>query len=449
MIVGMYKLPTLRFADLSQSVYYTNTMATTFGIAGRRLELPPSLCFYKIIVTHGDYILEYVVATTQLFNIYTGEVEEQYTGRRHRDISRVHLAPISLKLIGNPDCHNYLFVSPISYILDNCGSPEYLNLSNNIEFSNPPTQLTDGTYRPMTTDDTTGGYSISHLIHKINLARMNNNEEIPHPTYALDLSRLEPSPFGMGNTDNDIKFVLTINDLQLLSQLFYTIHASGTSLNAWLPELDMCSERFRCLHDIMWQEPVFCQFASTPSIVPWGKLTPYIGRNHTLTHLNLAMSGVNNHISVLDTTRLLDASMSEYHVFRIPILIDVVMHSPLAELDITTTVTNTGGSARQFGSNKIHTHITMATNWNGSEAIVQPLLVQRLEYMAQYMATVYDTTKLSIRLFKNFLDEVILEVVRDGLEDIHYIPLWYYNLSSPTVVNHTITSSIMNALVNR
>ena len=40
--------------------------------------MPAALAFYKIIVQHGEYILEYVVATSQEFGIpFTGNLKNE------------------------------------------------------------------------------------------------------------------------------------------------------------------------------------------------------------------------------------------------------------------------------------------------------------------------------------------------------------------------------------
>ena len=432
MIIGLVKLP-----DRSHIEVYANIINTSFGQAGRNVLTSSALSFYKMIVTHGVYILEYVMATTQDFNSSFSVIKERVSGLTYTDPRVIHLCPISVKLIGPDYCDNFLFVESISYLLMFGGPPvDEFGRCTVTEFSNPPTYLSNTGPCSMSAEDLSGAITIQTLLSKLTDNLENAPKEIPDYVYSLNLNHV--SSLLTDNVSNkiDIDRLLAVNDIGFFSWIFESLEMSKKQIqNGWYPVLPdthgaVNTDRFDMIHKMLLAEPVLGACIKTPSVINLWSLRPYFANVSSFQMYEALAANYNTNFPFNDI-KILDTNWPEFKTFDIRALVEATMYSNNTDVDIIVEngIAKSNVSCNWFGSvsSSCHSNISSA-------------LVNIRNIIAQHTRT----SNIVIKFNKNWLDEIWLSVAIDGSETWYYIPIWYYNLSSPCAINDTLLSSVQS-----
>lgn len=436
MITSIIRLP-----DRWQLGSYANTILTPFGTAGRLIETSPALAFYKIVVTHGQYIIEYIVASTQNFDSSFRGMEERATGQIFTSPELINVAPISMKLITPEVCDNYLFVEPMNYLLTFCGTINWNDRDHVplVTFSSPPNALTAPSYCEMCDTDMTGTVSMNTLVELLG-EHFEPDVEVPMYTHVIDLGYLMPILRDNKNGKLEIKHIITVNDYGIYRWLFDTLALAKEYISKdqypLLPDVNfsLLRERFDTVKSIILSEPLCGAFANTPSLVNLWAYRSYFAHPHTLQ----MYTGMANDTIAIDAAAddqheigTIDSRSEEFSTFNIRGLIDAVIYSPVTNIDLTATMNNVT--------------TTLAIGWFGEiEECKYGGIKNWLRALVNTLSLSCKTTDVIIRFNKNWLDEIRFNIYINGKETSYYIPMWYYNLSSPYAINDTLITSMSN-----
>lgn len=407
----------VRLTDLNLAKPYYNQIPTKAGVCGRSVT-PAPLFFYKILVKYGWWVLEYVVATSQEFEVPYTSLKEKISGIVYRDRDLINFAPISLKLINLKDnvCNNYLFVEPISYILTYSGN----NLSEpTLEFSKFPSSISEPPLSPMTHDDYCFTISLNEFIRHTDMSLLS---DMPVETHTLDLRKAMDGLMGTSSRNNDILDRVTINDIYMMEHMLNNTSPGG--MQHIYPAL---RDHVRPLIELMPVDPVLRAFIRTPSTVRLSEIYPYIDMRNCEMYGSMAR----NYIDPVISPYPLDRSNKAFQDLLIDELVWDIQGAPIVDLNLSISVPE-----------RVQTNL--ATTWNGvADMGIDAGLKAYLARLHNQLARIYGTNNLSINLNKNWLDEISLEIVSNRGIELYTVPLWLYNLSSPCAINATVVSAVL------
>lgn len=435
MITAIYKLPDL---SVFGNRKYSNRMLTAYGLAGRSVDMPAGLKFYKFIVTHGECVLEYVFATTQEWDANGGTIFECYSGITYNyDASDISLVPVSVKMMlpsngvsSFMNVNSYLFADTVSYALYSLGADP----SNRIEMFDPPNSFTSDLWYPMVEDQATGGISMDTLLER--LSSFDKHMNIPYPTYSLDLTKVVEGSNVPGSRDGfeTFKALLCLNDLSTFNHIFSNI-LYASKYNSSIMGHDMLDVRYNAIYNVLYSEPVLAECMSTSSVVPFMKLAPFISKNCDIRQASKCSVEADGNPAVM-----LD---SESNCWNMLAFIETVQSCSLVEFEIVVEITNAKMEDGEYvwtSNGKIVSKNEWFADTNGGI----PEVCTIFEKMTAHMSCNRNAYKTDARLVKTYLDEVIMEFVVDGIYERYYVPLWYYNLASPANINHGLFNNIFD-----
>lgn len=423
MIIGIARLP-----DVSLSKPYNNTMFTEFGVSGRAI-MPAALAFYKIIVQHGEYILEYVVATSQEFGIPFTGFKERVTGLISNDISLVNMAPISVKIINQTSrvCDSYLFTEPITYLLLFGGNFEPLSGTGVVEFSKYPSYMSainNQHLTPMANDDFCNTISLAALISNIpgNYVIPDN---VPTELHAANISQAMRALTSQAPAA--ITVAATPNDPIILNWIFGMLSTSIQAMDCNFSDyISIVADLYETITKIAPSEPLCHACLTTPSIIRLTSILPYINMSQASMYYSMSRS----YAPYSDNMCILDRSNNMFDILDCTTLLHSIAYASITDMRVTIT----------RGGRLVVNH---AETWAGPAEQCHYGSIETA--LKQAYARVYSTLctdDIELIFVKNWLDEVWITITTTGQPTDFYIPTWYYNLSSPMAINATLSSGI-------
>lgn len=442
MILGILKIPERAIRE-----YDGRRPLRMGGDAGRRIRLSPFLLFYKFIVQHGNMIIEYIMASTQDFDLSTNKVVEQVTGIVSAGMGSVHLVPVGMKVITQDTCDNFLFVNTVEYLLMYFGPPR--PHGEVMEITSPPSRLSHVACG-MCSTYTSNVVSLNYFVR--NLSENSYGSDVPpSPLYSLDIS---PDIAKDGQPNKiDIRDIVTVNDLGIYKWLFDSLHIAGDVVHnngyPLLPdgEFAMIGSRFDVIRQLATTEPVCGACLSTPSYIKLASLLPFISRKSPLpicnhqTALSMEhgfMQGSAMGELMDEKTHMLtgDSQHPDYGFLEFDNLIMATIYSPVVNLEIIKT----HNSMR----------VVSASTWYGdAEATQYGGIARHLSHMLVNLEHKYQTTSVELHYVKTWLDEAYLKMTINGMSHITYFPLQMISMVSPCLVNKKtleLTSTIFGLI---
>lgn len=383
-----------------------NTLVTQFGVVGR-YTLPP-MRYYKMLISHGDLFIECVVATTQIFDIYKPTLTESLTGNEY-DKSQIRFSPISIKVIFPEYCDNFLFVPGCEYVnLFN----DLKDLHNQYEFTQMPSRLTEGV--------------------NLNNRLVSLGEFISAMTTPME-EAYSPNIFVANNAKeiykhSIMKTILTPMDIDLVTWVFATLDLSKTHIDEnkypymLADNFVMINHRIDNITDILLSHPVIEKFIGTPNFVNYFEIEKFVDNTSAYTYNKLANDYDHNFNKPY--LHLLPNNIMQFNN-----LIYSISYSHVVDLEVHID---------RFGKD----HLLSSSSWLGTDMYENQYvgIADALRTIQHNTMASARTSAVEIRLVKNWLDEIHINMLIDDVEFTHkyYIPLWLYNLSSPCLINYPI-----------
>jgi len=429
MIIGFARLPDVRLLRP-----YVNTVKTPFGMNGRDIS-PAALAFYKIIVWHGSYVLEYVVATSQEFQIPFRGLRERVTGLKSNDISLVNMAPISVKIVNQSSniCDSYLFVNSITYLLLFGGNFEPLSGSGVVEFSQYPSYISankDPHLAPMAYDDFCNVISLTSLI-----ANIPGNyvipDEVPNELHSINIAQAMQAL--SSQTPDSFTLAATPNDSVLVNWIFNMLSTDMMNLDcSFIDFIGAVTDRYAAITSIAQSEPICRACLNTASVVRLVNISQYIDMASTSMYCAMSYAYTPQANSMI----ILDRVEPMFKVLDCDEILQTITYSSV--IDIVITIAPGGRLTIQNEG-----------TWSGS---ISPTgygaITSQLRIAYASVCAYLRENNITLVLSKNWLDEVWITITTSNGTLHYYIPTWIYNLSSPLAINATLSTGLCNTYIN-
>jgi hypothetical protein len=429
MITAIYRLP-----DVSHICKYTNTMETQLGLAGREVVTPAGLAFYKIISINHPYCLEYVVAATQNFDSSLSYAVERISGTRQIRPQSIKVCPISVKVITPDLCDNFIFTDTLQYLLSVGGCPTVNTHGCKIlEFSNAPSMLLYESINPMCVGGNTYDYGVLSMTSFLNMLTDEHiRPYVPEQTHTTFIDKIVNEP----SANPSIEHIMTVNSTDMLSWIFDMISLAVDQVNAGgypsLPSTEFAffKDRFEVIYHLITLDPVLSQCLATCSLLDLVSLRPFFADRASMSVYETMAN--NYQPQPCSNIVLMDTTCRESYLYGMGQLLMHVTNSPLSDLDIVV-------------ENGRPTVLT-ATSWNTTVTDRDTVgILGFLVDLYRHIGIMYKTNDVKIiRLNKNWLDEIWIGVSVSNVVTYYYIPLWYWNITSPCVINQSMLKAAAN-----